>query len=84
MDALHREFANEVRAENARNRFSQQTLSAKTGLSLSSINRLLNAEKSPTLGDLNKLGSALNIRPSELVRRAEEAAQNEHKKGQTK
>lgn len=75
MDALHREFANELRGESARNRISQVTLSAKSGLSISTIHRLTTAQKTPTLAELNQISSVLNVPASELIRRAELAAQ---------
>lgn len=73
MDVLHREFSAELRAAMARNRVSANKLADSTQLSISTINRLTNARRSPTLGELRRIGDALDVPAWELVRRAEEA-----------
>jgi len=62
-----------LRAARLAGGLTQEALAARSGLHLTYVNRVENGRVSPSLDAIVLLGRALDLAPSELVRRAESA-----------
>lgn len=60
-------FGQKVREERLRQGLSQEELAAKAGVHRTYIGMIERAEKNITLGNMEKLAKALNIKLSELI-----------------
>jgi len=69
-----RKLAGELTKTREARRLSKNELSARTGLARSFITELEKGKTVPSVTTLGKLGHALGISPSELLKRAEKQA----------
>ncbi len=60
-------FGQKVRDERLKQNLSQEELAAKAGVHRTYIGMIERAEKNITLGNMEKLAKALNIKLSELI-----------------
>lgn len=67
-------LAAELRAEAARRSLLNKQLASLTGIPPSTVGKVLNADTVVDVDQLARLGEVFDVEPSELVRRAEEAA----------
>ncbi len=66
-------FGTALRAARVDRGLTQEALATRSGLHLTYVNRVENGRVSPTLDAIVLLAHALELAPSELVRRAEAA-----------
>jgi transcriptional regulator with XRE-family HTH domain len=69
--AAHQAFGNALTALRKERGFSQEQLALESGLDRSYVGGIERGEKNPSLTNVFKLASALNVRPSEIHLRAE-------------
>jgi transcriptional regulator with XRE-family HTH domain len=72
--SILRKFGNRLRHLRKLQKFSQEKLAEKAGLSTTFIGYLERAEKEPTLSSLEKIARALNVSLSELLALPDEKA----------
>ena len=64
-------FGREVKQARDAIRKSQETLAFEAGIHRTYVSQLERGQKSPTLAVIVRLARALNVQPSELIRRVE-------------
>lgn len=71
MESVRPELAAELNGERVAQRLTHKELAERAGLGRTTVMKILNAQKDPTLPQLEKLAAALSLRVSELALRAE-------------
>lgn len=75
MDAIEIALAEQLRMESARRNVTQSHIAKETGLSLRTVSRYLNGERSIKVSDLKRISDAIGVSAPSILEAADDSLQ---------